>query len=158
MVEHSEADAARAPGKKPIEHIHHCPLCDPFKKVVRENVNRIKQQMWRIPYDGCPLSREETTKLRHCILDAVINIHNLFSAGDVRMIQNMTEEEFSEHANPRYLHFPSPFMESSDESGAPLFPAFTVIQGGKSEREDENCSIRGVEGGDVKMGGISTKS
>jgi len=121
------------PQRKEIEHVHRCPQCDRFKRVIRENARRIYESL-RFDRPG-GLSPHEALSLRDSIWHALWGITRAIDPDQARLVQKMTDDEATEYLAESFLepHWKPPLhapVSAGEEAGQR--PNLTLIQGGLS--------------------------
>jgi len=122
----ADGNPTETPERKKIEHVHRCPQCDRFKRVIRENARRIQESL-RLDRPG-GLSPDEASALRHFIWQALWNMTRAIDPDQVRLVQRMSDEDAEKYLTETFLGrdwtppLPSP---ASGER-----PALKVIEGG----------------------------
>jgi hypothetical protein len=118
-----EAGSQEKKEKKKPEHIHHCPLCDRLKKVVRANLKQLMATVRLVEDEALSLA----------MWRPYIRIERALSPYHVRQMQKMTDAEAEEYIARKFLanyQPPEPVKAGSR-------PRLTLIQGGKPFLREE---------------------
>lgn len=114
--------------KKQREHIHHCPVCDRFRKIVRASLEPVFEEFrFLVSMEGRThlfIQREYIWRLRNALFDPFFKIDRAFSVFEMKRIEKMTADEFE-----AYLA-----QELSDSNTQPIVPQIMSAQNGSRER------------------------
>jgi len=122
----ADGNPTENPERKKIEHVHRCPQCDRFKRVIRENARRMHESL-RFDRPG-GLSPDETDRLRHSIWHALCDITRVIDPDQVRLVQRMSDEDAGKYLMEMFLDHDWKPPLPSPASGQR--PALRVIEGG----------------------------
>ena len=94
--------ANEIPARKERQHLHHCPICDKFRKIVQANSLILRRQAYLIfncsANGPLVLDKEETLVLANALLDIALQLNMPTRVHHLKKIQNMTDEQVQAYA------------------------------------------------------------
>jgi|GEM_PF-1150025 hypothetical protein len=112
------------------EHIHHCPLCDRLKRIVRANANNLRLNLYGLARpNGWIVWPKE---ILYDVLVPLFKIEEAASAFHVRRTQSMTEDEADAYAAAHLLA--EPWRPEGAPEADRFRPELTLVMGGLAPR------------------------
>lgn len=116
--------------RKPVEHMHRCPICDRMRKAVRLNVGKIRIQLEQTKRGESPASGWAAADVHRAFLEHLYFIEQAIGPWQVRNLQKLNDEEVDDYILANLVNNkwePIRHPEAEEQSNR---PRLTLIQGG----------------------------